>query len=119
MRTNKQKIGDYGEKLAIWWLVKQGFRIESRRFRIAVGEIDIIARKKTALYFLEIKTRRGGKFGRVEELVSPAKWETKIEVANCFIEKNYSKFGNYDCIMGLLGVEMKNQKTIFNLFLLD
>lgn len=119
MRTNKQTTGDYGEKLAMWWLKKQGFSIEFRRFRTAVGEIDVIARKKNALYFLEIKTRKGDRFGKIGELVSPQKWEAKTEVVYAFIEKNQEKFGECDCVMGLLGVEIKNKKTVFNLFLLD
>jgi putative endonuclease len=45
------------ESRAAAYLVAKGYRILSRRFRSAVGEIDIVARRKGVLIFVEVKAR--------------------------------------------------------------
>ena len=42
-------LGDLGEKLACEYLVKNGYKILGRNYRITFGEIDIIAKKKFKL----------------------------------------------------------------------
>ena len=39
------------------WLIAKGYRIVARRFRSAVGEIDIIARRRGVVAFIEVKVR--------------------------------------------------------------
>jgi putative endonuclease len=55
-RTEKRKIGDAGENVACRFLVKRGFEIVERNYSKKWGEIDIIARKKEKLHFIEVKT---------------------------------------------------------------
>lgn len=45
------------ESRAAAYLVAKGYRILSRRFRSPVGEIDIVARRKGVLIFVEVKAR--------------------------------------------------------------
>lgn len=49
--------GISAESQAAAWLVGQGFRILSRRFRCAAGEIDIVAGKRFLIVFVEVKAR--------------------------------------------------------------
>jgi putative endonuclease len=51
------RIGKRGENLAAWYLRLSGYRIVERNFRSPLGEIDIIARKRDMLIFVEVKTR--------------------------------------------------------------
>lgn len=51
------EIGLRGENQAAAYLKKQGMRILERRFRTPHGEIDLIARDKDTLVFVEVKTR--------------------------------------------------------------
>ncbi len=53
-------LGDAGERAAIQHLRGQGFRIITRNYRNAAGEIDFIAREGEILVFVEVKTRRSG-----------------------------------------------------------
>ena len=54
-------LGNYGEKVATDWLRSQGCRILARNFRgPRRGEVDIIARDRKLLLFVEVKTRRIG-----------------------------------------------------------
>ncbi len=52
-------LGDYGERVAADWLRAQGCRILARNFRgPRKGEVDIVARDRRLLLFVEVKTRR-------------------------------------------------------------
>lgn len=64
MRTEKRRVGDWGEDIACSWLSRAGYRVAERNYRARGGEIDIVAwrkhqgREKT-LCFIEVKTRSG------------------------------------------------------------
>lgn len=51
-----QKTGEIGENVACMFLMKHGFEIIERNYTKIWGEIDIIARKDTRLYFFEVKS---------------------------------------------------------------
>ncbi len=49
--------GRRAETLAAWWLRLKGYRILARGFRVASGEIDLIARRGRVLVHVEVKAR--------------------------------------------------------------
>jgi putative endonuclease len=51
------RTGISAESRAAAFLVAKGFRILARRWKSPVGEIDIIARRRTLLVFVEVKAR--------------------------------------------------------------
>ena len=51
-------IGKIGEELVCRYLIKRGYNIISRNYRIKGGEIDIIAENGDYLAFVEVKTRK-------------------------------------------------------------
>ena len=55
-RTEKRKIGDIGENIACKFLKKQGFEIIEQNYNKKWGEIDIIARNRQKLHFIEVKS---------------------------------------------------------------
>ena len=52
-----------GEELACRALVRRGLRILARRHRTRFGELDIIATDGETTVFVEVKARRGSRFG--------------------------------------------------------
>ena len=54
--SKTQKLGEIGENLACAFLMKHGFSILERNFTITSGEIDIIAKKKGVVHFIEVKS---------------------------------------------------------------
>ena len=52
--------GEKGEKLAAGYLRRRGYRILERNYQTRFGEIDLIARKRDVLVFVEVKTRAAG-----------------------------------------------------------
>ncbi len=51
------RFGLSAESRAAAFLIAKGYRILARRFRTPVGEIDIIARRRDVLVFVEVKAR--------------------------------------------------------------
>jgi putative endonuclease len=51
------RTGLSAESRAAMLLVAKGFRIIARRWRSPVGEIDIVARRRSLLVFVEVKAR--------------------------------------------------------------
>lgn len=51
------RLGLSAESRAAMYLVAKGFRIVARRFKSPVGEIDIVARRRDLLVFVEVKAR--------------------------------------------------------------
>ncbi|MBA2466750.1 MAG: YraN family protein [Sphingomonas sp.] len=56
-RHAAEKRGRGAERLAAWWLRLHGWRILARRARVRGGEVDIVARRRRTLAFVEVKAR--------------------------------------------------------------
>lgn len=54
---NHKDLGNYGEQQAAAYLRKQGYEVLAQGYKNYCGEIDIIARKRNVLVFVEVKTR--------------------------------------------------------------
>ena len=55
-RTEKRKLGDIGENIACDFLKRRGFEIIERNYLRKWGEIDIVARKRNVIRFVEVKS---------------------------------------------------------------
>jgi putative endonuclease len=51
------RLGLSAESRAAMLLMAKGYRIAARRFKTPFGEIDIVARRRNALVFVEVKAR--------------------------------------------------------------
>jgi putative endonuclease len=51
------QTGLSAESRAAAWLIAKGYRILARRFRTPHGEIDIVARRRNLIAFVEVKAR--------------------------------------------------------------
>lgn len=69
----RHRQGYEGECAAIRYLVRQGWRIEAHRFRLARHDLDLVARRREVVAFIEVKTRRSNRFGEPEEAVGGRK----------------------------------------------
>ena len=77
--------GKWGEQQAVNFLVKEGFEVICRNWRFKRAEIDIIAKEKGILVFIEVKTRSGTTFGRPEEMVDQRKRRLLIDAAMAYM----------------------------------
>ncbi|MBI4188221.1 MAG: YraN family protein [Chloroflexi bacterium] len=70
---SRRNTGILGEKLAQDFLKKRGYRILETNYRCPQGEIDIIARHKDSLVFIEVRTKTSLEFGSPEESITAIK----------------------------------------------
>ena len=66
------RIGQFGEELAVQFLIRNGYRLVLANFKVPIGrirnavvtgEIDLIAFDENVLCFVEVKTRSSDEFG--------------------------------------------------------
>jgi len=86
--SEARALGRSGEDVAVAYLQKKKFRVVCRGFRFHKGEIDIIARDRDTLVFIEVKTRRNQDFGRPEEAVTPLKQNQIRRLAEAYLALN-------------------------------
>lgn len=68
------EIGEMGEVIAARWLAAHGRKVLYRNYRGSNrGEVDIIARHRDVLTFIEVKSRTSTAFGRPADAVGPDK----------------------------------------------
>ena len=67
---DNQKAGKLGEELAAEALRELGYAILATRYRTRYGEIDIVAKDRDTLVFVEVKARRTDRFGSAAESVT-------------------------------------------------
>ncbi len=82
---NRQEVGKLGEKLAQKFLKKRGYHILETNFRCREGEIDIVARQKDYLVFIEVRTKSNLAFGTPEESITGAKKGRLVASAFAYI----------------------------------
>ena len=69
----RRNTGILGEKFARDFLKKRGYRILETNYRCPQGEIDIVARHKDSLVFIEVRTKTSLEFGTPEESITSTK----------------------------------------------
>ncbi len=92
-RTDKQKTGATGEKIAEEFLKRKGYKIIEKNYRKKWGEIDIIAQKGGSVRFVEVKTvvSRESLSHRPEELVDRRKLAKLARTAALYMESKRDK----------------------------
>jgi putative endonuclease len=88
MMTEKTKtLGEKGEDIAAAFLKKKGYNLLFRNYKCSFGEIDIIAKHKKTLSFIEVKTRSTKKYGLPQEAVTSVKQAKISRVALEFVQR--------------------------------
>ncbi len=91
MTQQRLSLGKWGEEQAARYLQRLGMKILERNFRTPVGEIDIIARHKKILVFVEVKTRRSAAFGTPLEAVGPFKQRQILRTAQWYLGQGFGR----------------------------
>lgn len=105
----KKRVGAWGEAEAERYLVKKGYCILEKNYRAEGGEIDLIARDKENLVFVEVKTGTRDTFGEPEDRVDRRKQIQIGKVAMGYLmAKNIEKM---DCRFDVVSVIKNASKT--------
>jgi putative endonuclease len=73
MSIKRQQFGKAHEAMAAGYLKQQGYEILETNYRTRLGEIDIIAKDRQTLVFIEVKARSSNRFGSPKWAVTPKK----------------------------------------------
>lgn len=88
-RTNL--LGAWGEAQAVEYLRKKGYTLVAANFRLRIGEIDLIARNRHFLIFVEVKTRKNANFAMAREYVDYRKQNRLRATAAVYLEYHPTK----------------------------
>ncbi len=89
--NTRRALGQQGEELGAAYLLKLGYDIVARNWRTRSGELDIVARDRDWLIFVEVRARRIGRgasaptLGRPEESVTPRKQLQLVAMADAYL----------------------------------
>ena len=88
----KSKIlGSWGESLAADYLRRKRYTVLAVGYQCRFGEIDLIAKDKKNLVFVEVKLRKNADFAAAREFVNRAKQDRIRTTASLYLSQNPSK----------------------------
>lgn len=81
------ELGRIGENIIADYITKLGYKVVERNFECNQGEIDIIAKDKEELVFIEVKTRTDISYREASEAVTNTKKRHLINSIKYYIYK--------------------------------
>ncbi len=81
-------LGRAAEALAERWLVRGGWTILARNYRVGHKEVDLVARRGDVVAFVEVKARAGPGWGHPLEAVTRSKRREIATVARAWIARH-------------------------------
>lgn len=105
---NKRDFGSKGEDIACEYLIENGYEILERNKHFSrLCEIDIIAKFKNRIIFIEVKTRKNMAFGSPIEAITKSKYQNIRTGILSYISENRIKQYQIDVIGIILEPEIK------------
>ena len=105
-------LGNAGEDLACRYLEKQGYEVlERNKHYSKFCEIDIIAKHKSTIVFVEVKTRKTNEFGTPSEAITKTKYENLKKGIQFYLSENKVK----DFRIDVIGITLKPELKIEHL----
>ena len=83
--TARAGLGARAETLAADYLARQGLVVVARNFRTRRGEIDVIARDRDTVVFVEVRLRSRAAYGGAAASITPAKRARLLAAANAYL----------------------------------
>jgi len=83
----RRLLGRRGEEMAAAHLCRKGYAIIAANWRCARGELDLVARDRATLVFVEVRTRRTTLAGSAAESITLAKQRRLALLARAYLER--------------------------------
>src|SRR5262245_24652546 len=109
MSAARQAFGELGERIAERWLRRAGWRVLQRRFRSGHRDIDLVVERDGTVAFVEVKARRGSRFGQPVEAVNWRKQKELCKSARVWIDRHGRAPEEYR--FDVIGVLMENERV--------
>ncbi len=111
------KTGKTGEEIAKDYLISLGFKIIDTNWHYSKNaEIDIIAKEKDILVFVEVKTRKSLNFGHPFESITKSKIDKIHTAINAYMLNSNKRYKSYRfdgiAIIGLNNPKIEHIKNL-------
>lgn len=114
MKELTTDIGKKHENEAVNFLKNSGYKIIEQNFKLLpIGEIDIIAKDKNTIVFVEVKYRKNNLFGSPSQFVNKSKQQKITRTALCYIKKNNIKSDIRFDVISICDSEIEHIKNAF------
>ena len=100
--------GKEGEAMASKYLQKKGYKILLRNYRTKYGEIDIVAKRKKLIVFVEVKLRKGDSFGKGVDAINEYKIKRIRKTAEYYLFNN--KIDDKDVRFDVISIDFKTNE---------
>ena len=110
MSRERREIGILGEKLAGEFLESKGYRVKCKNFRTPFGELDIVAKHKNSLVFIEVRSRTTSSLGPPFESITRCKQIHIIKNAMFYLKR----YGLTDsaCRIDIISVKLDSRHRL-------
>jgi putative endonuclease len=102
----RQRLGRWGEDLAVRYLERLGCTLVARNWRCRAGEVDLIVRDGAWLAFVEVRTRRRSAYGSPEESITPGKLNHMRAVGQTYV---YEQGWEGDWRLDVVAIEVRGK----------
>jgi len=107
-------IGKRFEDKAVNLLIDKGYQILDRNFHSRYGEIDIVAKDKDTVVFVEVRYRKKQQFGTAQESISFKKMEKIYKTALSYLsQKGLGNTGVRFDVVAFNGEEVEHIQNAF------
>lgn len=113
---DNRKLGKKYEDTATKYLIENGYKIICTNFFAKIGEIDIVAKDKATLCFIEVKYRKSGSLSAALEAVDKNKQNKIINASKYYLLKNNIDEYNTDCRFDVVSIDGNDIELIKNAF---
>jgi len=99
-KDKRHQLGKDSEQLAVDYLKKLGYTIIQRNYRIQGGEIDIIAKEKNTIVFIEVKSRSNTRYGHAIQSLTRQQQKrlSKTALTYLYQHKMHNQSARFDMI---------------------
>ena len=108
--VNTHIIGQTAENIAVEYLAENKVQIIDRNYRTRFGEIDIIAKDKKELIFIEVKAKSTSRFGKPYEMVTERKKRKLRMTAKSYLQDTRYDIGKTDWRIDVVSIDYETGK---------
>jgi putative endonuclease len=108
MAMNNKEKGQIGEDRVVSYLESKGYRILEKNYRNRIAEIDIVALDEQTICFIEVKTRKGNRFGLPREAITKKKIRKIILGAQSYL--SHKKLHSHSCRFDVIEVYLNENQ---------
>lgn len=110
-----KSLGNYYERQALDYLLRNGLVLIKQNFLCRKGEIDLICLDQSQLVFIEVRYRRNSIYGNALESVNYSK-QHKIKKTAYYFLFAYPHFQHYALRFDIIAIDQQNIQWIKHAF---